>query len=194
MTRPPLARLAGLALGLAVVLAILAIQLPPGRSALAALAVLLAILGVVTTVAALRDASRGTSSNELRLRREGVLGRAIVVAAGPTGRRRGEREEIETRLDVQLPSRRRFEVTRRDWLTPAERVRVVVGRPVVVAADPAEPGHVVLVLDLPDVDRRAIAALGPVARGPGGPARSEALRDDGRGVVRPIEGGPAPDP
>jgi len=194
MTRPPLARLAGLALGLAVVLAILAIQLPPGRSALAALAVLLAILGVITTVAALRDASRGTSSNELRFRRDGVLGRAIVVAARPTGRRRGEREEIETRLDVQLPSRRRFEVTRRDWLTPAERVRVVVGRPVVVAADPAEPGHVVLVLDLPDVDRAAISALGPVAGGPGGPARSEALRDDGRGVVRPIEGGPGPDP
>jgi hypothetical protein len=91
--------------------------------------------------------------------------------------------------------RRRFEVVRRDWLTRAEQDRVVVGRPVMIAADPGQPGHVVLVLDIPDVDERAIAALGPIAGGPGGPPRSE---DPGRrasaGKVRPTEREPARDP
>ncbi len=195
MRRPPLARVAGFALGAAVAMAILAVQLPPGRTAFAVLALLLAIGGVVTAGIALRAVTMPSASDEVRLRRNGLLGRAIVVASRPTGRRRRDREEVETRLDVQMPMRRRFEVTRRDWLTPAECERIAVGRPVMIAADPAEPGHVVLVLDIPDVDERAIAALGPIAGGPGGPRRggsTAAASDDG--PVRALEEAPAPDP
>lgn len=192
MRRPPLARLAGFALGAAIAFSVLAVQLPPARATFATLAMLLAIAGVGSAVVALRAARAPRAADEVRLGREGLLGRAIVLGAVPTGRRRGDREEIETRLDVQLPMRRRFEVVRRDWLTRAERDRVVPGRPVTIAADPAEPGHVVLVLDVPDVDERAIAALGPIAGGPGGPPRGRAGRDDDA-AVRPTEGQPAPD-
>ena len=194
MSRPPFARVAGFAFGAAIALSILAVQLPPGRTAFAVLAALLAVAGVITAGTALRDAGRASGSDESRLRRDGVLGRAIVLAATPTGRRRGERDEVETRLDVQLPMRRRFEVVRRDWLTRAERDRVVVGRPVMIAADPAEPGHAVLVLDIPDVDQRAIAALGPIAGGPGGPLQSDVPSRAGPDEIRRNEGEPARDP
>ena len=194
MSRLPLARVAGFAFGASIALSILAVQLPPARTAFGVLAVVLAVAGVLTAGMALRDAGRGSGSDESRLRRDGVLGRALVLAAAGTGRRRGEREEIETRLDVQLPMRRRFEVVRRDWLTGAERDRVVVGRPVMIAADPEKPGHVVLVLDIPDVDERAISALGPIAGGRGGPPRPDLPSPAGADEIRRNEGEPARDP
>jgi hypothetical protein len=120
------------------------------------------------------------------IRRSGILGRGTVVGATPTGRRRGDLLELDLTLDVQLPSRRRFEARRRDWLTQAERERIVLGHPIVVAADPAEPGHVVPVFDIPDVDPAAIAGLGRVAGGPGGPRRTEAS-------LRPTPAEPEPD-
>src|SRR6185295_2600873 len=94
---------------------------------------------------------------------------ATVLDVRPTGRRQGDRHELEIRLDVLIPTRRRFEVTIRDWLADAEAARVVVGHPVSVAADRAEPGHVVLVLTDDTVNPAAIASFGPFAGGPGGP-------------------------
>ncbi|HEY7132344.1 MAG TPA: hypothetical protein VH440_08820 [Candidatus Limnocylindrales bacterium] len=104
-----------------------------------------------------------------RIRREGIVGRASVIGTSGTGRRRDDRFETELRVEVLLPRRRRFETTIRDWLTAAERKRVGIGQSVPIAADPAQPGHVVLLLDADRVDPRAIAALGPIAGGPGGP-------------------------
>ncbi len=104
-----------------------------------------------------------------RIRREGIVGRASVIGMSGTGRKRGDRYETTLRVEVLLPRRRRFETTIRDWLTAAERKRVGIGQSVPIAADPAQPGHVVLFLDADRVDPRAIAALGPIAGGPGGP-------------------------
>ena len=131
----------------------------------------LAVLGFVALGGARRAAELAIQEDAIR--RNGILGRGVVLAAAPTGRHRGDRDEIDVRLEVQLPMRRRFEVRRRDWLDPLERELVVVGGAIPVAADPDEPGHVVLVLDIPHVDPAAIAGLGPVAGGPGGPRRGD---------------------
>lgn len=186
MRPPPLARVAGFAFGAAMALGVLAIQLPPARPVLAALAIVLAVVGLVLAARAVRRRGAPDALEEEAIRRDGILGRGIVLAASPTGRRRRDRDEVDVRLEVQLPMRRRFEVRRRDWLAPAERERLAVGGPIPVAADPDEPGHVVLVLDLPDVDPAAIAGLGPVAGGPGGPPRGDR-------PVRPTRDGPARD-
>ena len=144
----------------------------------------LAVLGLV----ALARSRRGTAldADENRIRHDGILGRAIVVAARSTGQRRGGREEVELALDVQLPMRRRFQIRRTDWLDARERAMVVVGRPIVVAGDQSEPGHIVPVFDIADVDQAAIDGLGPIAGGPGGPKRDPAVTSSG--------GGPGPDP
>jgi hypothetical protein len=175
MRRPPLSRVAGFALGSAVAFVILAVEVPPARPLWLGLAAIAGIAGTVLSVVALRQSSRSAPSDEAAIRARGILGRAIVIAAIPTGRRRGQAEEVDLTLEVQLPTRRRFEIRRRDWLEPRERAMIVVGRPIVVAAAPDEPGHVVPVLDIPEVDEAAIDALGPVAGGPGGPRRR--LRD-----------------
>jgi hypothetical protein len=105
--------------------------------------------------------------NEARIRLEGFPGRATVVAIRPTGRLRGDRREIDLTLDVYLGRSRTFRVAIRPWVLDAEMARLQPGRAVPVAADHAEPGHVVLALDMDEV--RSIAGLGPVAGGPGGP-------------------------
>jgi hypothetical protein len=117
---------------------------------------------------ALLDRGRARAEDD-RIRREGIVGRATVIGTSGTGRKRDDRFETELRVEVLLPRRRRFETTIRDWLTAAERKRVGIGQSVPIAGDPAQPGHVVLLLEADRVDPRAIAALGPIAGGPGGP-------------------------
>ena len=203
--RPPLSRVAGFAIGVAIALGILAIELPPAASAFWTLAATALVIGLALTAVAVRAATRGSGppgNGDARIRREGILGRAIVLAATPTGRRDRDRTEVELRLEVQLPTRRRFEVRRREWLDAGQAARIVVGRPIVVAADPAQPGHVVAVLDIPDVDQAAIDALGPIAGGPGGAIAGGAIAG-GAGIsnvtaaspnaVTPSGGEPAPD-
>jgi hypothetical protein len=105
--------------------------------------------------------------DDARIRLEGFPGRGTVVAIRPTGRRRGERREVDLTLDVYLGRSRTFRVAIRPWVLDAELARLQPGRAVPVAADHAEPGHVVLAFDMDEV--RSIAGLGPVAGGPGGP-------------------------
>ena len=108
-----------------------------------------------------------------RIRREGHVGRAIVVAVEPLRGVDAEgRVETRIRLDVLLPRHRRFTTEIVDRLDAGGRARVRPGAVVPVAADLAELGHVVLDLDQLAVNAEAIAALGPIAGGPGGPRRS----------------------
>lgn len=105
--------------------------------------------------------------DDTRIRAEGHPGRGTVVAVEPTGRSRGDRREVALTLDVFLGRSRTFRVEIRPWVTAAELARLRPGDAVPVAADQAEPGHVVLAFDMDDV--RSIAGLGPFAGGPGGP-------------------------
>jgi hypothetical protein len=154
---------------------LVAVAFDTGQILALAIAAAVAIVVAIVALLALRGRGRSTdlARQEDAIRRDGILGRGIVLAASPTGRHRGDRDEIDLRLEVQLPMRRRFEVRRRDWLDADERGRLAVGAAIPVAADPNEPGHVVLVLDIPEVDPAAIAGLGPVAGGPGGPPRGD---------------------
>ena len=173
---------------------LLVIPVASGLIALAALATgnpLVAGIALVVGLAALgivaigrNRRGRALAADEDRIRHDGILGRAIVVAATSTGERRGEREEVELALDVQLPMRRRFQIRRTDWLDARERAMVVVGRPIVVAGDQSEPGHIVPVFDIPNIDQEAIDGLGPIAGGPGGPKRDPAVRSSGSGPGR----------
>jgi hypothetical protein len=117
----------------------------------------------------LLDRDGAARASDDRIRREGIVGRATIIGTSATGRRRDERFETELRVEILLPRRRRFETTIRDWLTAAERKRVGIGQSVPIAADPRQPGHVVLLFAADAVDPVAIAALGPIAGGPGGP-------------------------
>jgi hypothetical protein len=113
-----------------------------------------------------------------RIRLEGYPGRGTVVAVRPTGRRRGERREVDLTLDVYLGRSRTFRVEIRPWVLEVELARLQPGHAVPVAADHDEPGHVVLAFDMDEV--RSIAGLGPVAGGPGGPV-SQPRRDEPEG-------------
>src|SRR4051794_18950363 len=144
MRRPPLARVAGFVLGVAVAFVILAVEIEPARTLWLTLAVVTAVVGTVLAIVALRTARVQTDPDSARIQADGILGRATVLRLTPTGRRRGEPSEGEPALEVQLPMRRRSQGSVRDWLEPDPATRFVVGRPVVVPADPAEPGHVVL--------------------------------------------------
>jgi hypothetical protein len=115
------------------------------------------------------DGGAASRARDDRIRREGIVGRASVIGMSGSGRKRNDRFETELRVEVLLPRRRRFETTIHDWLTAAERKRVGIGQSVPIAADPEQPGHVVLLLEADAVDPKAIAALGPIAGGPGGP-------------------------
>jgi hypothetical protein len=164
-----LARLAGVGIGASIAFVVLAIQVPPAQSLWLTLAGVSSIAGVVLATVALRAARAGADGAESRIREHGLLGRATVLTARPTGRARGERTEMQLTLEVELPGRRRFTITRQDWLDERRRAQIVVGRAIPIAADPAEPGHVVLALENSDVNPAAIAGLGPFAGGPGGP-------------------------
>jgi hypothetical protein len=109
----------------------------------------------------------GDDPDAARIRREGYPGRGTVVAILPTGRTRLGRHEIDLTLDVYLGRSRTFRVAIRPWVCDAELARLVPGQAVPIAADHAEPGHVVLAFDMDEV--RLIEGLGPVAGGPGGP-------------------------
>jgi hypothetical protein len=126
---------------------------------------------VIDRLRARLDRRGGSSSDDARIRLEGHVGRAIVLAVEPLGRERDGRVETRIGLDVSLPRHRRFTTEIVDRLDPVGRTRVRVGAVVPVAADRAELGHVVLDLDLLAVNEEAIAALGPIAGGPGGPVR-----------------------
>jgi len=109
----------------------------------------------------------GTEAEDARIRLEGHPGRGTVVAVRPTGRADRGRHEVDLTLDVYLGRSRTFQVTIRPWVSDPERVRLVPGQAVPVAADHAEPGHVVLALEMDEI--RSIGGLSPVAGGPGGP-------------------------
>jgi hypothetical protein len=121
----------------------------------------------IRTILRLRAPEDG--ADDARIRLEGYPGRGTVVAVRPTGRRRSQRREIDLTLDVYLGRSRTFRVVIRPWVLDAELARLQPGQAVPVAADHAEPGHVVLAFDMDEV--RSIEGLGRVAGGPGGPVR-----------------------
>jgi hypothetical protein len=101
------------------------------------------------------------------IRRRGLIGRATVLSARPTGHVDGNRHEFDLHLEVQLPRRRRFETDVRSMVPDSWSDRVQPGGLIAVAADPAEPAHVVPAFDVDELV--SIAGLGPFAGGPGGP-------------------------
>jgi hypothetical protein len=117
-----------------------------------------------------------SDADDERIRREGYPGRGTVVAVRPTGRAGRGRREVDLTLDVYLGRSRTFRVAIRPWVLNAELERLRPGQAVPVAADHAEPGHVVLAFDMDEV--RSIAGLGPVAGGPGGPIVRPGPRDE----------------
>ena len=117
----------------------------------------------------LRQRPPGDDRDDARIRMEGFPGRGTVVAVRPTGRSVRGRHEIDLTLDVYLGRSRTFRVAIRPSVSDGELARLVPGQAVPVAADHAEPGHVVLAFDMDEI--RSIAGLGPVAGGPGGPRR-----------------------
>jgi hypothetical protein len=133
-----------------------------GLVAVGTAAILVAMLVMRT-----RRQSGSDADDERRIRMDGLVGRATVLDMRYTGHRRGSDREAELRLEVLLPRRRRFTIERNDWLDLEGQKRVRIGQSIPVAADQAQPGHVVLALDMDEV--RSIAGLGPVAGGPGGP-------------------------
>jgi hypothetical protein len=123
-----------------------------------------------------RGRGPGDDANDERIRRDGYPGRGTVVAVEPTGRTARGRHEVDLTLDVYLGRSRTFRVAIRPWVLDAELARLRPGQAVPVAADHAEPGHVVLAFDMDEV--RSIAGLGPVAGGPGGPIVRPDSRDE----------------
>jgi hypothetical protein len=117
-------------------------------------------------IARLRGAAPD-DEGDARIRREGYPGRGTVVSVRETGRADGVRREVELALDVYLGRSRTFRAELRPWVTASELEQLQLGRAVPVAADHAEPGHVVLAFDMDEPV--SIAGLGPVAGGPGGP-------------------------
>jgi len=112
-----------------------------------------------------------TDADADRIRREGHVGRAFVLAVEPLETERNGRVAVRLRLDVLLPRHERFTTEIVDRLDAAGRARTHVGAVVPVAADLLELGHVVLDLGQIAVNEEAVAALGPIAGGPGGPLR-----------------------
>jgi len=131
--------------------------------AVAAAVALTAGLAVRQRVAAVR--ARDAAKNDLP--RRGLIGRATVLSARPTGHVAGDRHEYDLHLEVQLPRRRRFETDVRSLVPDSYRDRMRPGLAIAIAADPAEPGHVVPAFDVDELV--SIAGLGPFAGGPGGP-------------------------
>jgi hypothetical protein len=160
------ALLVGIAAGLLIGLARLATNgsvTPWIVLAVVAAVVLTAGLAIRQRAAAVR--SRAAGDDELS--RRGLIGRATVLDARPTGHVAGDRHEYDLRLEVQLPRRRRFETDVRTLVPDSARERLRPGLAIVVAADPAEPGHVVPAFNVDELV--SIAGLGPFAGGPGGP-------------------------
>jgi len=124
----------------------------------------------------LRTHGPGSDADDERIRRDGYPGRGTVVAVRPTGRTRRGRREVDLTLDVYLGRSRTFRVAIRPWVLDAEFARLQPGQAIPVAADHAEPGHVVLAFDMDEV--RSIAGLGPFAGGPGGPIVRPEARDE----------------
>jgi hypothetical protein len=118
-----------------------------------------------------RPRSTGSADDEARIRREGHVGRAIVLSVVRVSTERNGRVETRLGLDVLLPRYRRFTTEIVAELDSAGRERVRVGAVVPIAADLAELGHVVLDLEQLAVNQEAVEALGPIAGGPGGPVR-----------------------
>lgn len=134
-------------------------------------AILLAIgLAVVLTVGLAirrRNGAMGRRDLDGDVRRRGLIGRATVISARPTGRVDGDRHEFDLHLEVQLPRRQRFETDVRSLVPDSFADRLRPGALIAVAADPAEPNHVVPAYDIDELV--SIAGLGPFAGGPGGP-------------------------
>jgi hypothetical protein len=143
--------------------------LGPGSVTPAILVAIGAALALTLIVAIRRrDAGpRALATADDDLRRRGLIGRATVLSARATGHAEGDRHEYDLRLEVQLPRRRRFETDVRALVPDAVRDRMQPGFAIAVAADPAEPGHVVPAFDVDELV--SIAGLGPFAGGPGGP-------------------------
>lgn len=122
------------------------------------------------------DARDAEDAADARIRVEGFPGRGTVVSVEPTGRTRHGRSEVRLTLDVFIPRLRQFRVDIRPWVTDGELTRLESGRAVPIAADQAEPGHVVLAFDMDEI--RSIAGLGRFAGGPGGRGASGAPGGD----------------
>lgn len=121
----------------------------------------------------------GTGGADDDIRKRGLIGRATVIAARPTGHVEGDRREFDLHLEVQLPRRRRFETDVRTLVPDSWADRIRPGGLIAVAADPAQPGHVVPAFDVDELV--SIAGLGPFAGGRGGPRPLEGVDPDRRG-------------
>jgi hypothetical protein len=103
------------------------------------------------------------------IRLTGLLGRGTIQTVRDTGRFDGRRHAVSLEVEVLLPRRRRFVTTIAAWVGEPDRARLRPGATIPVVANRLQPGQVVLDLEQFVVNDEAIAALGPIAGGPGGP-------------------------
>ena len=80
MGRPPLARVAGFALGVAIALAIVAVEFEPAGTLWLTLAFATAVVGAALAILALRAARGPADADAARIRSDGILGRGTVLA------------------------------------------------------------------------------------------------------------------
>jgi hypothetical protein len=175
MSRPRLVLVGVIAL--IVVVAIVVRTTSPASLITAVIAVLVVgafSLGLIGSLRETQHRLKAFDAAQQVIRDDGLIGRGTILGIKPgpwhtVGGRGPRRREVEIELEVHLPRHQRFTTVAREWLNAATLATLRVGDPVPIAADPAEPGHVVLALDHSLVDPAAIAALGPIAGGPGGP-------------------------
>lgn len=114
--------------------------------------VVLAIGLTVSLALRQRMAATGTGSGaDDDIRRRGIVGRATLISARATGRAEAGRHEYDLRLEVRLPRRHRFDTEVRTLVPDSFRERLRPGQAIAVAADPAEPGHVVPAFDVDEL-------------------------------------------
>lgn len=156
-------RLAGYAIGAAIVFVILAVQLPPLAPLWLCLAIVSGVVGGILAITAFRLV-RGDAS----VRNSGLLGRATILRATPTGRTRGDEAEIDLEVEVLVPGRERFVARRRQWLRDKVRASIVLGRSVPLTGHLDDPDGVVLAFDHERPEPQAIAGPGAFAGTAGG--------------------------
>jgi hypothetical protein len=133
--------------------------------------VAIAAAAIIVPVAVARSrARRRLADAAAEIRMSGLVGRGTVLAARQTGRTDGQGlHEVELQLDVYVPRFRRFVSSTVAWVTTAQLDRLEVGKAVPITADADDPGHVIVAFDMDDPVPDT--GFGPVAGGPGGPAK-----------------------
>ncbi len=119
-----------------------AFSVPIVRNTFVIIGVIELIIGVGLVLVGIKARSRAQEAQQLKA--TGLAGQASIVGMRQTGVTMNEQPQVELQLQVQIPGRQPYQITKKEYVPLMLLGALTSGRPLPVKADPANLQNVVI--------------------------------------------------